>query len=42
MKEQYPTADISDKKILLKAKEKDQTKPPERILVVSPNALTVD
>ncbi|CDW81163.1 UNKNOWN [Stylonychia lemnae] len=42
MKEQYPTSDFTDKKILLKAKEKDQTKPPERIVLLSPNSLTVD
>ncbi len=42
MKDQYPTSDLTDKKILLKPKDKDQTKPPERILVVAPNSATVD
>eukprot|EP00347_Sterkiella_histriomuscorum_P019777 403340332 len=42
MGEMYPTSDQTDNKILLKPIEKDQTRPPEKIVIVSPNSLTVD
>ena len=42
MTEQYPKSEQTDKKVLLKPKEKDETIPPEKILLVSANSSTVD
>ena len=37
MKEQYPTAEMTDKKVVLKVKQEDSVPPPEKILVIAPN-----
>ena len=42
MGEQYPTAETSDHKIIMKDIEKNEVPLPEKILVVSPNSFTVD
>ena len=42
MRDQYPSSEVSDKKIILKPKDKDETQPPEKILVVATNGGSVD
>jgi hypothetical protein len=42
MGEQYPTAETTDRKILMKAIVPNEVPLPEKIMVVSPNSFTVD
>lgn len=42
MEEQYPNADQTREKIVLKPKSNDMTVPPERLLIVGPNPGCVD
>ncbi len=42
MGEQYPTSETTDRKIIMKEKEKNEVPLPEKILFVSPNSFTVD
>jgi hypothetical protein len=42
MGEQYPTSETTDRKIIMKDKEKNEVPLPEKILFVSPNSFTVD
>ena len=42
MRDQYPSSEVSDRKIILKPKDKDETQPPEKILIVSTNGSSID
>ena len=42
MGEQYPTSETTDRKIIMKEKDKNEVPLPAKILFVSPNSFTVD